>query len=306
MPKAFFWESNSLDVDGRIWPSRSLAWGFGRQEIHVKGVEDELQELGDEARIRRVPREPQPGPVEQPPQVLQAVALALVAVELELQADGGTDLLEHEEPAGVRRDEGQAAAGLQHAADLGQGAGVVVDVLEIIKADDLVECAVLEGQGRDAHLDEIVAEDALAGLEVGEIEVGRDPRPALLAQEKAEDALGAAEVQDEVRRPDVDMLADEVELFLFLERAFDDLQLPGGDGHGRIILRGAANMVLSLLSPSTCRAIEKSESDFPPGCANRRPGLTARRTMHYIYPRENDEIQDDHRRSLGDQLLPGL
>ena len=43
-------------------------------------------------------------------QILQAVALALVAVKLELQTDGGADLLEHEEAARVRRDQREAAA----------------------------------------------------------------------------------------------------------------------------------------------------------------------------------------------------
>jgi len=60
-------------------------------------------------------------------------------------------------------------AGLEHAADLGQGPVVVVDVLEIIEADDLVERAVFEGQDGGAHLDEVIAQHRLAGLEVGEI-----------------------------------------------------------------------------------------------------------------------------------------
>ena len=99
-----------------------------------------------EARIGRVPGQAQAGRGEHPAQVRQAVAFALVAVELELQADRGPDLLEQEEPAVVRGDEQEAAAGLEDAADLGQGRGVVVDVLEIVEADDLVEGAVRKGR----------------------------------------------------------------------------------------------------------------------------------------------------------------
>jgi len=90
MPKAFFW-SQIRCRDGRMSVAEH-GFGFGREKIHVQSVEDKLEELGDEARIGRMPGQPQPGPVEQAPQIFQAVAFAFMAIELELQPHGGADL----------------------------------------------------------------------------------------------------------------------------------------------------------------------------------------------------------------------
>jgi len=47
----------------------------------------------------------------------------------------------------------------------------------------------------------------------------------------------------------MDMLADEIELLLFLERAFDDLQLPGAMGMARLYYGEQQICLIILTAP---------------------------------------------------------
>ena len=105
-------------------------------------------------------------------------------------------------------------------------------MLQIIEADDAVEGPVFERQPGHAHLDEVRAEESLARFKVREVEVRADPGPAFLPQEIAQDALGAAEVEADVCRGDGQPVADEVDLFFFLQGFLRDLKLPGRRVHG--------------------------------------------------------------------------
>ncbi len=161
----------------------------------------------------------------------QVVAFSFVAVKLEFEPDGGPKLLKHEEISGMGRDQDELSPGFEHPADLPECEAVIVDVLQVIEADDLVEGALREGQGFLAHLDKIFSEEGLAGFEVCEIQVCADPESSLLAEKITEYALSTAEVEEDIGRRNPDIFPDQVELFFFLEGSLDDLKLPGRAVH---------------------------------------------------------------------------
>ena len=169
--------------------------GRASQEFDVNKVQDKLEELGEETAVGDFPLHAQSCPGELGFELGEGITFPFVAEIFEPEPQGGAELVQNEETAGMGGNGNELAFGSEDAGDFRERPVIVLYVLEIVETEDEVERALPEGQVFSFELDEVEFEDLFGRQEIGHVFIGVDPESAPPPGKIAQDALRAAQVQ---------------------------------------------------------------------------------------------------------------
>ena len=201
------------------------------EELDVKKVQDELEELGEETAVGDFPLHAQTCPGELSFELGEGITFPFVAEVFQPEPQGGPELVQNEETAGMGGNGDEFAAGLEDTGDFRERPVIVLYVLEIVETEDEVEQALPVRQVFSFELDEVAFEYIFGCQKIGHVFIGMDPESAPPPGKIAQDALRAAQVQRYAVRGDGNGFPQKPQLVFFLEGFFDQPKLPGFLAH---------------------------------------------------------------------------
>jgi len=169
--------------------------GRASQELDVDKVQDKLEKLGEETAVGDFPLHAQAGPGELGLELGEGITFPFVAEVFEPEPQGGPELVQNEETAGMGGNGDEFAPGLEDTGDFRERPVIVLYVLEIVETEDEVERALPEGQVFSFELNEVAFKYFFGCQKIGHVLVGVDPETAPPPCKVAEDALRAAEIE---------------------------------------------------------------------------------------------------------------